>query len=44
MTLRLHCYSCSSAGSDADRKFNERRQRALTRYYLDAGAGGVAGA
>ena len=27
---------------DADRKFNERRQRALTRYYLDAGAGGVA--
>lgn len=24
------------------RKFNERRQQALTRYYLDAGAGGVA--
>jgi dihydrodipicolinate synthase/N-acetylneuraminate lyase len=26
----------------ADRKFDERRQRALTRYYLAAGAGGVA--
>jgi dihydrodipicolinate synthase/N-acetylneuraminate lyase len=26
----------------ADRKLDERRQRALTRYYLDAGAGGVA--
>ncbi len=25
-----------------DRKLDERRQRALTRYYLDAGAGGVA--
>jgi len=24
------------------RRFNERRQQALTRYYLDAGAGGVA--
>src|SRR5581483_3877407 len=24
------------------RKLNERRQRGLTRYYLDAGAGGVA--
>src|SRR5580700_10591414 len=24
------------------RKLDERRQRALTRYYLDAGAGGVA--
>jgi dihydrodipicolinate synthase/N-acetylneuraminate lyase len=24
------------------RRFNERRQRALTRYYLDAGAGGLA--
>ena len=27
---------------NADRKLDERRQRALTRYYLDAGAGGVA--
>jgi len=26
----------------ADRMLDERRQRALTRYYLDAGAGGVA--
>ena len=26
----------------ADRKLDERRQRALTRYYLDAGAGGIA--
>lgn len=26
----------------ADRKLDERRQRALTRYYIDAGAGGVA--
>lgn len=25
-----------------DRRFDERRQRALTRYYLDAGAGGLA--
>ena len=27
---------------DASRKLDRRRQRALTRYYLDAGAGGVA--
>ena len=27
---------------DADRAFDRRRQRALTRYYLDAGAGGLA--
>ena len=27
---------------DARRKFDERRQRALTRYYLDSGAGGLA--
>jgi dihydrodipicolinate synthase/N-acetylneuraminate lyase len=26
----------------AERRFDERRQRALTRYYFDAGAGGVA--
>lgn len=26
----------------ADRRFDPRRQRALTRYYLDAGAGGLA--
>ena len=27
---------------DAQRKLDQRRQRALTRYYLDAGAGGLA--
>src|SRR5216684_1444107 len=27
---------------NSDRKLDERRQRALTRYYLAAGAGGVA--
>jgi hypothetical protein len=27
---------------DENRKLDERRQRAMTRYYLDAGAGGVA--
>jgi hypothetical protein len=27
---------------DAQRKLDERRQKALTRYYLDAGAGGLA--
>ncbi len=27
---------------DANRRLDERRQRAMTRYYLDAGAGGVA--
>jgi dihydrodipicolinate synthase/N-acetylneuraminate lyase len=27
---------------NAERKLDERRQRALTRYYVDAGAGGVA--
>ena len=27
---------------DADRRLDARRQRALTRYYLDAGAGGLA--
>ena len=27
---------------DANRKLDERRQRALTRYYCDAGAGGTA--
>ena len=27
---------------DADRRLDERRQRAVTRYYMDAGAGGVA--
>lgn len=27
---------------DANRQFDERRQRALTRYYLDAGVGGLA--
>src|SRR6201992_3982859 len=27
---------------DADRKLDAKHQRALTRYYLDAGAGGLA--
>ena len=27
---------------DAERRLDERRQRALTRYYIDAGAGGLA--
>jgi len=27
---------------DADRRFDERRQQALMRYYLDAGVGGIA--
>src|SRR5438552_438168 len=27
---------------DAHRRFDRQRQRALTRYYLDAGAGGLA--
>ncbi|TFG87252.1 MAG: phage major capsid protein, partial [Hyphomicrobiales bacterium] len=27
---------------DAERRFDERRQRALLRYYLDAGSGGIA--
>src|SRR5437870_13642515 len=27
---------------DGERKLDTRRQRAMTRYYLDAGAGGVA--
>ncbi len=27
---------------DINRKLDERRQRAIIRYYLDAGAGGVA--
>ncbi len=27
---------------DAERQFDERRQRALTRYYVDAGAGAIA--
>src|SRR5450432_1586529 len=27
---------------DAGRRLDERRQRALTRYYIDAGAGGLA--
>src|SRR6187455_1660335 len=27
---------------DGERRFDERRQRAMSRYYLDAGAGGLA--
>lgn len=27
---------------DKDRNYNEKRQRAITRYYLDAGSGGIA--
>lgn len=26
---------------DAERKFDEKRQRALLRYYMDAGVGGI---
>ncbi|TFY98332.1 dihydrodipicolinate synthase family protein [Ramlibacter humi] len=36
------CIPAHLLALDADRQLDERRQRALTRYYLDAGAGGVA--
>ncbi|WP_427913622.1 dihydrodipicolinate synthase family protein [Ramlibacter sp. MMS24-I3-19] len=36
------CIPAHLLALDADRKLDERRQRAMTRYYLDAGAGGVA--
>ena len=28
---------------DSERRFSPRHQRALCRYYIDAGAGGIAG-
>src|SRR3982750_554502 len=36
------CIPAHLLALDANRKLDERRQRAMTRYYLDAGAGGVA--
>jgi len=36
------CIPAHLLALDADRRLDERRQRAMTRYYLDAGAGGVA--
>src|SRR6187549_546252 len=36
------CIPAHLLALDADRKLDARRQRAMTRYYLDAGAGGVA--
>ena len=43
--LRFHAGTVIPAhplALNAQRKLDERRQRALTRYYLDAGAGGIA--
>ena len=47
MTLRERLYSglaipAHPLALEANRKLDERRQRALTRYYLAAGAGGIA--
>jgi dihydrodipicolinate synthase/N-acetylneuraminate lyase len=47
MTLRERLFSglvipAHPLALDANRKLDERRQRALTRYYLAAGAGGIA--
>jgi hypothetical protein len=39
---RGSCIPAHLLALDADRKLDARRQRAMTRYYLDAGAGGVA--
>src|SRR6476661_1764243 len=39
---RGSCIPAHLLALDANRQLDERRQRALTRYYLDAGAGGVA--
>src|SRR6187551_2232627 len=36
------CIPAHLLALDAQRRLDARRQRALTRYYLDAGAGGVA--
>src|SRR5215813_9809548 len=42
-TLRRGCViPAHPLALDAQRRLDERRQRALTRYYLDAGAGGLA--
>jgi hypothetical protein len=43
MRLRQGCViPAHPLALDAERRFDARRQRALTRYYLDAGAGGLA--
>jgi hypothetical protein len=39
---RGSCIPAHLLALDADRRLDTRRQRAMTRYYLDAGAGGVA--
>src|SRR3954466_8298286 len=39
---RGSCIPAPLLALTADRRLDERRQRAMTRYYLDAGAGGVA--
>jgi hypothetical protein len=36
------CIPAHPLALDANRKLDERRQRALTRYYIDAGSGGLA--
>ena len=36
------CIPAHPLALDANRKLDERRQRALTRYYIDAGSGGIA--
>jgi hypothetical protein len=36
------CIPAHPLALDASRKLDERRQRALTRYYIDAGSGGLA--
>jgi dihydrodipicolinate synthase/N-acetylneuraminate lyase len=40
--LEGHVIPAHPLALNAARKLDERRQRALTRYYLDAGAGGIA--
>jgi len=45
LRLRLRdgiCIPAHPLALTRERKFDERRQRGLTRYYLDAGAGGIA--
>lgn len=47
MNLRAHLLAgqvipAQPLALDVDRKFSERHQRAITRYYLDAGVGGLA--
>src|SRR5919199_4772325 len=40
--LAGHVIPAHPLALDADRRLDERAQRALTRYYLAAGAGGIA--